>query len=129
MCVKNVLCLSHHISSRAKGIVMHTCLSCHRKSKYNRRGCCCACYERYTHMVKRGDLTWPDLEATGHTRPAQYTRGAIRAYWATVHPPHPGPPPTAVRPQTRARRPWGHGEAVEQALVAIATLDRTGQED
>jgi hypothetical protein len=129
LCAQNMLCLSHDFSTLAKGILMHTCVSCKRVSPYNRRGCCAACYERYSHWVTRGEVTWTDLEAMGRTRPRQHTRGTVRAYWAAAHPPHPGPPPAAVRPQTVPRRPWGHGEALQQALAAIAALAHASKEE
>ena len=65
---------------------MKTCLSCKRATPSWRRGCCDACYERYGNMVARQEVTWADLEARGHARPARHRTAEWRAHWALAHP-------------------------------------------
>lgn len=65
---------------------MKPCVSCKRVTRAHRRGCCHACYERYTVMVERGEFTWADLEAHGHARPLRKRTAEWRAQWAMAHP-------------------------------------------
>jgi hypothetical protein len=66
---------------------MHTCLSCKRQTRYNRRGCCAACYDRYRHMVQCQEITWDALEAAGLTRQRQNMTAEWRARWALQNAP------------------------------------------
>lgn len=66
---------------------MKTCKSCSRATKLLWRGCCGACYQRYRHMVLRGETKWHELELSGHATVRAHSTAEWRAEWAKEHPP------------------------------------------